>query len=107
VRLYHGEPLVAAAERRYDEVARGAIPDDMRELVVPDSEFQGGRIGVLRLAVLAGHAASNGEARRLIQNRGLRLDGAPVEDPRTFLELDRPVVLQKGKDAFVRVRRAA
>lgn len=107
VRLYHGEAPIAEAERRYDEVARGAIPDDMRELVVPDSEFQEGRIGVLRLAVLAGHAASNGEARRLIQNRGLRLDGAPVEDPRTFLALDRPVVLQKGKDAFVRVRRAA
>lgn len=106
VRLYHGDGPVAEAERRYDEVAKGKVPDDLPELVVPADEFRDGRVGVLRLAVLAGHAASNGEARRLVQNRGLRLDGEPVSDPRTFLALEAPVVLQKGKDAFVRVRRA-
>lgn len=103
VRTYHGREPVAEAERRYDQVGRGAIPGDMPEVPVPEGEMQGGRIGVLRLAVVAGHASSNGEARRLIQNRGLRLDGRPVEDPRAFLELDRPIVVQKGKDAFVRV----
>ena len=46
------------------------------------SELEGGRVGVLRLATLAGLTASNGEARRLIQNRGLRLDGDVVDDPR-------------------------
>ena len=106
VRIYHGEAPVAEAERRYDEVGRGTIPEDLPEVEVPAEEMRDGSIGILRLAVLAGHAASNGEARRLVRNRGLRLDGTPVEDPGTFLELTRPVVLQKGKDAFVRLRRA-
>ena len=106
VRTYHGDGPVAAAERRYDEVGRGGIPEDMPEVTVPAGEMEDGTIGVLRLAVLAGHANSNGEARRLIQNRGLRIGGEPVEDPRAFLALAEPVVVQKGKDAFVRVRPA-
>lgn len=104
VRTYHGDEPVEGAERRYDEVGRGGIPEEMPEVEVPPGELEDGRIGVLRLAVLAGHASSNGEARRLIQNRGLRLDGEPIEDPRAFVELDGPRVVQKGKDAFVRVR---
>jgi tyrosyl-tRNA synthetase len=106
VRLYHGEAAIAAAEERYDAVARGETPDDLPLVAVAGEEFgDDGRVGVLRLAVLAGLAASNGEARRLIQNRGLRLDGAPIEDPRAFLELREPVVLQRGKDRFVRLAR--
>lgn len=81
VRMYHGQEHVAHAEERYDEVARGGIPDDVPEVEVPASEFEGGQVGVLRLATLAGLTASNGEARRLILNRGLRLDGEVVEDP--------------------------
>ena len=105
VRLYHGEDDVDGAERRYDEVAKGRIPDTMPEVEVPADEFRDGRVGVLRLATFAGLTASNGEARRLIQNRGLRLDGEPIEDPQLWLDLRTPVVLQRGRDRFVRVRR--
>lgn len=105
VRLYHGPAPIEEAERRYDEVAKGAIPDDLPEVRVPEEELRDGSVGVLRLAVLAGFASSNGEARRLVQNRGLRIGGEPVEDPRTFLDLEVPVVLQRGKDRFVRLVR--
>ncbi len=105
VTVYHGAEPVAAAERRYDEVAKGAIPDEMLDVVVPAVEFADGAVGLLRLAVLAGLAASNGEARRLVQNRGLRVDGEAASDPQARLALDKPVVLQKGKDAFVRLQR--
>lgn len=106
VSIYHGADQVGPAERRYDEVAKGHIPDDVTEVAVAADEFDEGGVGVLRLAVLAGLAASNGEARRLVSNRGLRLDGQPVTDPQARLGLEQPVVLQRGKDAFVRVRRA-
>ncbi len=105
VRIYHGEGPVAAAESRYDEVAKGAVPADIASLTVPATEFDGGEIGVLRLATFAGLTASNGEARRLIANRGLRLDGAVIEDPQLKLTLATDAVLQKGKDTFVRLRR--
>ncbi len=107
VTIYHGDARVAAAESRYDEVAKGGVPDDVSEFVVPASEFEGGTVGLLRLATLAGLSASNGEARRLVANRGLRIDGVVVEDPQLRLGLESSVVLQRGKDTFVRLRRAS
>ena len=106
IRTYHGEAPIAEAEARYDQVARGGIPEDLTEVTVPVGELEEGGIGVLRLATLAGLTSSNGEARRLIQNRGLRLDGEVVEDWRQQVDLGDGRVLQKGKDTFVRLVRA-
>lgn len=102
--IYHGADVVPAAESRYDEVARGAIPADLPEHVVSPDQLQDGGVPAARLATLVGLTASNGEARRLVQNRGLRLDGEVVEDPQLKVDLSTPRVLQKGKDRFVRVR---
>ena len=103
VRIYHGEAPIADAEERFDMVARGGIPEDLPQVRIDPTELEGGEIWICRLANLAGLTASNGEARRLIQNRGLRRDGEVVEDVQARVRLDRPVVLQKGKDTFVRV----
>jgi tyrosyl-tRNA synthetase len=95
---------VRRAEARYDEVAKGGIPEEIPEVEIPASELREGRIWVARLFTLAGLTPSNAEARRLIQNRGLRIDGELVTDPGLELDLSRPLVLQRGKDRFVRVR---
>ena len=106
VRIYHGDAPIAEAEERYDYVAKGGIPEDVPEFIVPEGELEEGRIWVCKLATLAGLTSSNCEARRLIQNRGLRLDGDQVEDVQHQVDLSEPVVLQKGKDTFIRVSRA-
>jgi tyrosyl-tRNA synthetase len=106
VQTYHGQAAVKFAENRYDYVATGGIPDDIPEVEIPKDALEGTVIGVLSLTTLAGLTVSNGEARRLIQNRGLRLDGQVVSDWRMKVDLSLGPVLQKGKDRFVRVLRA-
>jgi tyrosyl-tRNA synthetase len=106
IRQYHGQDAIASAEARFDSVAKGGIPDQMPEIIVSSEEFQSGSVGVLKLAVLAGFSTSNGEARRLIQNRGLKLNGEAITDDKLTLTLETPVVLQKGKNDFVRLSRA-
>ncbi|MEX2542997.1 MAG: tyrosine--tRNA ligase [Trueperaceae bacterium] len=103
VRLYHGEEQIEAAEVRYDRVAKGEMPDEMPVVTVASDELRSGAVGVCRLFTLAGLTGSNGEARRLIGNRGLRIDGGLVEDPQSQVTLDRALVLQRGRDRFVRV----
>jgi tyrosyl-tRNA synthetase len=105
VTTYHGDAAVAAAEARYDAVARGAVPEDLREVPVDAASAPGGRIEAASLAVLVGFAASKGAARRLIDNRGLRVNGVALEDRSVVLDLEaRPsLVFQSGKNAFVRV----
>ena len=99
-----GPEAVRRAEARYDQVAKGGIPENIPEVVIPASELKEGRIWVARLFTLAGLTPSNAEARRLIQNRGLRLDGELIEDAGLEVDLSRPRILQRGKDRFVRVR---
>ncbi|WP_038058135.1 tyrosine--tRNA ligase [Thermus amyloliquefaciens] len=99
-----GPEAVRQAEARYDQVAKGLIPEDLPEVLIPASELKEGRIWVARLFTLAGLTPSHAEARRLIGNRGLRIDGELVEDPGLEVDLSRPRVLQRGKDRFVRVR---
>ncbi|MEX2534215.1 MAG: tyrosine--tRNA ligase [Trueperaceae bacterium] len=103
VSIYQGIEPLAAAEERYDQVAKGGIPTELMQVAIAASELTDGAVGLCRLFTLAGLTTSNGEARRLIANRGLRLDGEVVEDPQSLVELDRPRVLQRGKDRFARV----
>ena len=103
----HPDADLDAAETRYKAVAGGAIPQDIPTVRVLASEFSPeGTIGLARLAVVAGLCGTNGEARRLMGNRGLKLDGQALVDPLGSIALLEPAVLQKGKDKFVRVERA-
>ena len=95
---------VSQAEARYDKVAVGGVPSDIPTVEIDPAELQDGAVWVVRLFTLAGLTKSNGEARRLIQNRGLRLDGEVISDPQEQVELDRSRVLRRGKDKFVRVK---
>src|SRR5581483_4929374 len=67
--------------------------------------------GILNLAVATGLVSSNSEARKLIANNGLRLNDAPVSDPR--LQVDQSALtaggvlkLSSGKKKHVLVRPA-
>ncbi len=95
--------VVQQAEARYYEIAHGGIPDEMLEVTIPAEELPGGRIPLVKLFTLAGLTVSNGEARRLIEQKGLRLNGTVLTDPKMEITLTQPLVLQRGKDRFVRV----
>ncbi len=97
------QAIISRAEERYDYIAKGGIPDDVPEFRLPASELTDGKIWICKLATLAGLTPSNGEARRIIQNRGLKLNGEAVTDDKLTLEISEPTVLQKGKDRFVRI----
>jgi tyrosyl-tRNA synthetase len=67
--------------------------------------------GILNLAVLAGLAASNSEARKLIANNGLKLNDVPVSDPKLTVDSaalngDGVLKLSSGKKKHVLVKPA-
>jgi tyrosyl-tRNA synthetase len=98
---FHGGGAGAAAEERFDRVhVRGEVPDEIPTVTVPAD----GDVHLPQL-ISAEFDLSTSEARRLIAQGGVRIDGSPVE-PGT---LDLPAeelngkVLQVGKRRFVRV----
>jgi tyrosyl-tRNA synthetase len=102
----HGEAAGRAARERFDHVFRDKqVPDDVARVVVPASELTDGRLWIVKLLVSAGFAATNGEARRLVEGRGVKLDGEVVADEKLQVELSGERLLQAGKRRFARVVR--
>jgi len=77
--ILHGRAAAeAAAETARKAFEEGAAAEGLPTVEVPKGEFP---MGVLALAVKAGVASSNGEARRLIQNNGLKINDTAANDP--------------------------
>ena len=93
-----------AAQARWDEVFRGGagIPDDMAEVAELAAEEE-----IRDILVRLNMVNSRGEARRLIQQNGVRLNDAKVESLQASVKPEMlPAVLQVGKRQFVRLVRA-
>ncbi len=83
------------------------------ELVVPadtptvtvgrDWADAAGEVPKLKLIVHCGFAASNSEARRLVAEKGIQLNGKAIEDPNGTVAVKSGDVLQRGKRKFVRL----
>ncbi|MBR4211379.1 MAG: tyrosine--tRNA ligase [Oscillibacter sp.] len=105
--LVHGE----AEAEKCRETARSLFSgtgaaEHMPSTEIPEAQFEGGKIGLIRLLTLCGLCPSNGEARRLIQQGGVMVNGAKVSDIAAELEqgdfAGEGVILKKGKKVFHR-----
>jgi tyrosyl-tRNA synthetase len=103
---YHGEGQGAQAEARFDLVHKEhEIPADVPEAPIPPDALRDGRVWLPRLLVGTGLASSNAEARRAVQQGGVRLEGDVLGDPDAEFLPDalRGKVLQVGRRRFVRL----
>ncbi|MFS8639358.1 MAG: tyrosine--tRNA ligase [Symbiobacteriaceae bacterium] len=100
VRMYHGQEAADAAQDEFLRVfSRRELPSELPELAVAAGEMD-----AVRLLRETGMAASNSEARRLIGQGAVRLDGQRVTDPNAPLHIADGAVLQVGKRRFARLR---
>jgi tyrosyl-tRNA synthetase len=100
VRMFHGEPAVAGAERTFDAVVRREVPEDVPEVELPAD----GEVWIVDLITRAGFASTNGEARRFIRGGAVRLGGEVVRDERLSLKPEDVGgrILQVGKRRYAR-----
>jgi tyrosyl-tRNA synthetase len=88
----------AAAEKAFEQ---GALSADLPTFTIPRGDLETG-VSNTALCVLAGFAASNGEARRLIAGGGFKVNDAKVADERALvtladLDADGRIKVAKGK----------
>ena len=103
VRMYHGEEAANRARAHFERtVIRKEIPEDIPE-VQPTPE-EGSRISLPELLTQAGLASSKSEARRLIKQKAVSVEGEKVTDPHSILDLRQaPFVVRVGKRRFARI----
>lgn len=105
VRQYHGEAAAATARAAFDKVfARKETPDEVADVTVPVADLQEGAVWLPRLLGLCAFAASNNEARRLIAQGGVTIDGEKVTDANAKVTVKDGMLLKAGKRNFARIR---
>ena len=99
---FHGSEAAGQALAAFDARFRqGAIPDDIPEVSLT---AQGGQALILaQVLKQAGLTSSTSEALRMIEQGGVRIDGARVDDKHCTLAGQGPFVLQVGKRKYARV----
>lgn len=107
VRMYHGEEAASEAERHFVTVfQQRALPDDIEEIELAAGELEEGGIRLVKLLVTLGLQATNGEAKRSIQQGGVRLNEEKVTDPNASVEVKDGDILQVGKRKFAKIKLA-
>jgi tyrosyl-tRNA synthetase len=106
--LLHGKPAAnEAAETARKTFEQGETAATLPTIAVAHTDISAG-IGVLAAFVTTGLVGSTGEARRLVQGGGLRVNDDPVSDPRAMIGLsdlrDGVIKLSLGRKKHVLLR---
>jgi tyrosyl-tRNA synthetase len=102
VTRFHSSRAAAAAEEAFTaQFRRGEQPEEMEQKSLDIHAAT-----VVDALVGLGFAGSRGEARRLVAQRGVRLNGVTLEDPESGYAAAEGDVWQVGKHRYVRIKTA-
>jgi tyrosyl-tRNA synthetase len=97
----HDADAGAKARQRFDQVFReGDVDAHAEPRQIDAADAPGGRIWMVKLLVLLGFARTNGEARRLIEGGGVKLNHVPVKDEKLEVVPGDGVLVKAGKRRF-------
>lgn len=104
VQMFHGEEAAKEAENHFRTVfQQNSLPDDIPVVEVPASLTNNGVIWIVPLLTHCKLCSSNGDARRMIQGGGVRINQEKVSDVQAMLQLEEGMVLQVGKRKFAKI----
>lgn len=103
--LVHGEEEAKKAQEAARALFSGSGDDSNMPTTELDS-IDGEEVGLLTLLVKIGFAASNGDARRLVQGNAVSIDGEKITDPKFMVsaqKLKEGIKIKKGKKDFHKI----
>ena len=104
VAVWHGAGAAEAAEAAFERVfVDKELPEEMPEAVISSDDAPGGRMPLSKLLVVTGLAESNRDARRLISQGGVTVDGARHHDIEATVPVRTGLVLRVGRRRIMRV----
>ena len=99
VAMYYSDENAKAAEMEFDNIFKNkGLPDEISEYKPETIEM-----GLLDLIVRVDFAESNGEARRLVQQGGVSIDGEKFDDFKAIIKFDKEKILKVGKRKFIKL----
>ncbi len=104
VRFYHGDAAATESQAEWEKrFSQRQDPTDIQDAAIPASELKDGKLNVVKALTLSKLAATNGEARRLIQQGGVTYGPDRTKVTDIHQELDLPVILRVGQRKVVKL----
>ena len=107
VSMLHSTEAADEAQREFERVVNeGELPSDIPDVQVPPDAQRDDGVGVVDVLALSDLVQSKSDARRLVQQGGIRINGEMIEDPRSSIPASRlaGALVKIGKRGYVRVR---
>jgi tyrosyl-tRNA synthetase len=102
VSLYYNKKTSLEAEKEFKKVfVDKEIPTEIDEISISSED---GQVWIVKLIVDCGFASSNSEARRLVEQGAVYIDGERVNDIDTDINIKEEPVLRVGKRKFARIK---
>ncbi|MDR9756146.1 MAG: tyrosine--tRNA ligase [Thermacetogeniaceae bacterium] len=106
VTMFHGREAALNAEKEFITVfQKGALPDDIPDVFIPQGELgDDGTIWLPKLLTAAGLANSTSSGKRSIIQGAVRIDGEKITDPDHRVLVTSGMIVQIGKRKFARIK---
>ena len=103
VTMYHSEDEASAAEEEFDRIhIRHERPTEVAQVDLDRALLkEDGSIWIIDLIAASGLVSSRGEAKRMIQQGGVKINDERVTSPDVDIPFVLPMLLQVGKRSFV------
>jgi tyrosyl-tRNA synthetase len=100
IRDFHSQQSATEAEEEFNRrFVKKEIPDEIEE-----KTLSGARWNLAELLTETALAASKGEAKRLIEQGGVKINGEKISNAKAEIDLKEEILLQVGKRKFLRVK---
>lgn len=104
VEMWHGAEAARVAEAAFERVfVDKDLPEEIPEAVISADDAPGGQMRLVKLLVVTGLAESNGDARRLISQGGVTVDGTRLRDVDATVPVRSGLVVRVGRRRFARL----
>lgn len=100
LKMYNDINEFENAKERYLQVAKGSIPEDIEEVVISEDEMN-----ICELLIKINFANSKGEAKRMIQGNGIKINSKLENDINKIIKIENGLVIQFGKNRFKKIVR--
>ncbi len=99
VKLYHGEEEAEEAAEHFERVfCKKENPEEIEEV-----EIKKEKMSVLDLLSFSGMISSRAEGKRLVNQRGVKINEDIIEDPHQVVEVTEGMIIKIGKRKFKKV----
>ncbi|HZK12703.1 MAG TPA: tyrosine--tRNA ligase [Atribacterota bacterium] len=104
VKLYHSQSAAIIVEEEFEKVFKNKLyPEEIKELILKKDDLEEGKIWLVKLVVLSGVVGNKSEARRIVEQGGVRINGEKVNDPNFDLTVEEGMVLKIGRLNFIKL----